>query len=104
MDLIRNADAEHLKTMSIPFDDQRLPEMLFRYRARNWPESLSKDEQDQWQQYRQQRLTEENSKILTLSHFFTEIEQCRQYSLSDKQIQVLNDLESYGQQLQNEFN
>jgi len=103
MELIRSADADHLKTMSIPFDDQRLVEMLFRYRARNWPESLSAEEQQEWQQYRQQRLTEENPKILNFSRFFTEIEQCRQESLSDKQVQVLNNLESYGQQLQNEF-
>ena len=44
MELIRSAEPDHLKTMSIPFDDQRLPEMLFRYRARNWPESLSEEE------------------------------------------------------------
>ena len=32
--------------------------MLFRYRARNWPESLSPAEHERWQAYRQGRLTD----------------------------------------------
>lgn len=31
--------------------DQRLPEMLFRYRARNFPHSLTQDEQMRWKQW-----------------------------------------------------
>ncbi|RKZ65034.1 MAG: exodeoxyribonuclease I, partial [Gammaproteobacteria bacterium] len=105
MELIRSADADHLKTMSIPFDDQRLPEMLFRYRARNWPDTLNEDEQEQWQLYRKDRLTqEENEKILTLSRYFETIESCREDDkLTEKQQQVLNELEAYGRQLQNEL-
>ncbi|PHS26601.1 MAG: exodeoxyribonuclease I [Methylophaga sp.] len=105
MDLIRSADPEHLATMSVPFDDQRLPEMLFRYRARNWPESLSEDEQQQWQQYRQQRLTEQgDGKILTLDRFFEAITASRTDELTATQQQVLDDLEAYGQQLEAETN
>jgi exodeoxyribonuclease-1 len=40
------------------FEDPRLPEMLFRYRARNWPETLSPDEQETWDAYRLDRLTD----------------------------------------------
>ncbi len=40
------------------FDDDRLPEMLFRYRARNWPETLDEDERERWQEYRLVRLLE----------------------------------------------
>jgi len=97
MDMIREADPAMLKTMSIPFDDGRLPEMLFRYRARNWPESLSADEQVEWQQYRQQRLTDEsNSKILTFPKFFKAIEECREGDISTEQSLVLDRLEEYG--------
>jgi hypothetical protein len=39
------------------FDDRRIPEMLFRYRARNWPEGLSADEGQAWEEYRRHRLT-----------------------------------------------
>jgi exodeoxyribonuclease-1 len=40
------------------FDDARLPEMLFRYRARNWPETLDDEERARWEEYRQIRLLE----------------------------------------------
>ena len=32
--------------------------MLFRYRARNYPDSLTGEERAQWEEYRFQRLTE----------------------------------------------
>jgi len=104
MELIRTADPDALRVMSIPFEDPRLPEMLFRYRARNWPESLSADEQVQWQQYRQQRLTgETNEKILTFSKFFEAIEECREDELNDSQKTVLDMIGQYGQQFENEL-
>jgi len=54
---------EQVRTLSpqpndsaLPFDDPRLPELHFRYRARNFPESLSPDETRQWQMFCKQRL------------------------------------------------
>ena len=41
---------------ALPFDDLRLPELHFRYRARNFPECLSPAEAEQWQRFCQQRL------------------------------------------------
>ncbi len=58
MDQVRESSAEDLATASFPFEDGRLPEMLFRYRARNYPDSLSGEELAQWEEYRFQRLTE----------------------------------------------
>jgi exodeoxyribonuclease-1 len=99
MELVRTANADALRVMPIPFEDARLPEMLFRYRARNWPESLSADEQVQWQHYRKQRLTDEtNEKILTLPKFFEAIEECRQGDIMDNQKTVLDEIEQYGRQ------
>jgi exodeoxyribonuclease-1 len=95
MDMVREADAGMLKTLTIPFEDHRLDEMLFRYRARNWPESLSEEEQEQWQQYRQQRLNSETSGILSLEQFHQAIAECRQDDLTDAQKTVLHQLELY---------
>ncbi len=39
-----------------PFHDARLPELLFRYRARNFPETLNPDEQQHWHEYCGKRL------------------------------------------------
>ena len=58
MDQVRESSAEDLASSTFPFEDPRLPEMLFRYRARNYPESLSPEELAQWEEFRFQRLTE----------------------------------------------
>ena len=40
------------------FDDPRMPELLFRYRARNFPETLNSDERQRWYAFCQQRLSD----------------------------------------------
>ena len=57
MQQIRAADPKCLRGLSVSFDDARLPEMLFRYRARNWPTTLTAEERKQWDAYRRGRLT-----------------------------------------------
>jgi len=42
------ADPAALAAQSFPFADARLPELLFRYRARNYPETLSGEEAAEW--------------------------------------------------------
>ncbi|WPN59291.1 exodeoxyribonuclease I [Pseudomonas sp. P9_31] len=54
---VRTADPAQLAQEQWPFDDERLPELLFRYRARNFPDTLSLEEQERWRIFCQQRLT-----------------------------------------------
>ena len=53
---IPSLDAAALSSASFPFEDARLPALLFRYRARNFPDSLSTDEQRQWHDFCRQKL------------------------------------------------
>jgi exodeoxyribonuclease I len=53
---VRSSAPEQLAALASQFKDQRLPELLFRYRARNYPETLSVVEQARWQQYCRARL------------------------------------------------
>jgi exodeoxyribonuclease-1 len=55
---VRNADSVALATATFSFHDRRLPELLFRYRARNFPDSLSPEERAQWDEFRHQRFTD----------------------------------------------
>ncbi len=55
MAAIHDAPIDQLATFTGCFDDSRLDEMLFRYRARNYPGSLSPDERERWNQYRLRR-------------------------------------------------
>jgi len=54
---VRSAEPQQLSQDVWPFDDARLPELLFRYRARNFFSSLSTEEQQRWRTFCQQRLT-----------------------------------------------
>lgn len=58
MEQVRACTPEELASTSFSFEDKRLPEMLFRYRARNYLQTLSAPELAQWEEFRFQRLTE----------------------------------------------
>lgn len=57
-DAVRGMRPEELAQAGFDFADPRLPELLFRYRARNWPETLDRDERVRWESFRRRRLTD----------------------------------------------
>ena len=71
---VRNCDPSQLAAQSWSFDDARLPELLFRYRARNFATTLSSEEQQRWHAFCRQRLTQpELGAPNTLVSFETEM-------------------------------
>lgn len=60
MERIVSLEPEQLSSLSVEFCDQRLDEMFFRYRARNYPLSLSFSEQQRWDDYRKDTLNGTN--------------------------------------------
>ncbi|KXU39102.1 exodeoxyribonuclease I [Ventosimonas gracilis] len=54
---IRRMEPAQLAGHYLPFKDERLQKLLFRYRARNFPQSLTEDEKQQWQRFCQNRLS-----------------------------------------------
>lgn len=53
---VRPAGEQELADFNPNFSDERLEELLLRYKARNFAKSLSQDEQAKWEEYRKQRL------------------------------------------------
>ena len=51
MELVRSRPPEQLASDPIQFNDPRLQAMLFRYRARNYPHTLSPEEALRWRQH-----------------------------------------------------
>ena len=75
MDDLRAMNPQELAETSFVFEDSRLPEMLFRYRARNYPDSLSPDERAIWEEFRFNRITEpDDGKGYGMEEFQAEIE------------------------------
>ena len=60
MDELRARDPAAL-AQETRFDDRRLPTLLFRLRARNWPETLTEEEREDWDAWRLERLTDPES-------------------------------------------
>lgn len=75
-----------------PFSDSRLPEMLFRMRARNWPDSLTEEERQRWQAFRTTRLD--------LDGYLARLDELRQTpDRTESERHLLDALEHYGREL-----
>lgn len=54
---IVNTPPAELGRLYLPFEDERLPELLWRYRGRNYPETFTAEETNQWLAFCRQRIT-----------------------------------------------
>jgi exodeoxyribonuclease-1 len=71
---LRKLTPEQLAQDQTGFDDPRLEEMLFRYRARNFPAALNESEAQRWHEHCAARLFEGASGARTLEKLFIEID------------------------------
>jgi len=96
---VRLSDPEALAKDTWPFDDERLPELLFRYRARNFAHTLNEQEQARWREFCQQRLSDpQMGAPLTLEGFRQAAEELARSATPD-QLQVLEQWQRYAQAL-----
>lgn len=76
---------EELNNQTFIFEDTRLAEMLFRYKARNYPESLNEEESLQWQDFRFQRLTNpDGGASITMEEYQEKLEGMYQHYENDE--------------------
>jgi len=99
---VRATPPHALGAKSFGFRDPRIPELLFRYRARNWPETLSASEQARWNDYRRLRLRQDRGwSEHTFDTFRAEIAALRTAHAADGGKQVLLDqLEAWGRDVE----
>jgi exodeoxyribonuclease-1 len=101
MNTIHATAPDELAGQTWSFEDKRLPEMLFRFRARNYPETLSGEEQSQWLEHCRARLIEGESENLTFEGFYAELEEARgMEGVDEKKLQILGEVESFGRELE----
>ncbi|ALM53860.1 exodeoxyribonuclease I [Halomonas huangheensis] len=92
MQRVRDTDPWDLVDARFAFQDPRLEEMLFRYRARSYPDTLTGEEQARWEAQRWERMNDSTVSSLTLKDFAREIERLNQTSLSDRERQILEEM------------
>lgn len=97
---VRRASAEELSSDSVHFRDERYQQLLFLYRAKNYPDSLNESERHDWEEIRFQRLTNPGEGYLTLDSYSAEIEELlAKDGLSERDRNILRALEDWGQQV-----
>jgi len=97
MKKVLEVPAKNLGGHSWSFQDKRLPSMLFRYRARNYPGTLSMEEADLWNKDRKARLIEaSDSTHFTLQDFRREMAEARDLKQGEPEAQnILDQLEAW---------
>ncbi len=96
MNLIRETKASELGELTVNFEDERLEEMLFRYRCRNFPDTLFTHEIERWNNYRIQRMTSiDGDASIKLNEYQQQLFELRKGDISDDTIKLLDQLDAY---------
>lgn len=91
IEVVRNADANKLADLHPEFQDERLPGLLLHYKARSFPGSLSKDEQEAWEEWRSKRLAAQLPVFVkSLQRLSTIADESTQFLLQELQLWAEN--------------
>jgi exodeoxyribonuclease-1 len=99
---VRGTPPHLLAKAQYAFRDARLAELLLRYRARNWPDSLLPSERAEWNAYRRRRLLDDDAGLAeaTLPQYRAEIDALRAtHAGDDAKLALLDRLWDWGDAL-----
>jgi exodeoxyribonuclease-1 len=93
---IRSMAPLELADARFSFDDPRLQEMLLRFRARNYPQTLTMPEHQQWQEFREMRLIDPNGGgSYTFDDYMLSLEQLASGNENEAEMKILQALYEY---------
>jgi exodeoxyribonuclease-1 len=95
---LRGLSPDKLASTRNSFDDRRLDELVFRYRARNFPASLTPEEQVLWEEHRAARLFDGAGGARTVEQLFEEVDQLSE-SADERGQEVLGALYDYAEMI-----
>lgn len=100
MEQVHQEDPETWVEGKFSFSDNRLEEMLFRLKARNYPELLTSDEMEAWEAFRAERLLDASaSGARTYESFAKELNDLGQKITEPDQIAILEELHMYAESI-----
>ena len=104
MEQVRRASPQALASQSFVFQSDNLNELLFRYRARNWPETLNEDERRRWDAHRRERLLGEHpASSLNLDGYRASLAELRQKPEHQGREALFDALDAWGDAVGAEF-
>jgi exodeoxyribonuclease-1 len=95
---LRALSPQKLAAAHVSFDDQRLEELAFRYRARNFPETLTAEDRQRWEEHRAARLFDGEGKARTVDMLFEEIDNLSE-STDERGEEILGALYDYAEMI-----
>jgi len=98
-DEVRAASGPALAEREFAFQDNRLHELLFRYRARHFPETLNDAERDEWENWRAKRLEFAPDGGLTLDEHDRLVDTLSQHTSDPGELQILMDLKTWADRI-----
>ena len=98
LESLRSEKPERLATARPTFQDDRLEELFFRYRARNFPATLSETEAARWEQHRADRLFDGAGNARTIEQLFAEIDALSEHA-DERAEDILGALYDYAEQI-----
>ncbi len=93
---VRAGRGAELDPARLAFRDPRYRELLFRYRARHFPETLTPGEQETWRDFCRWRLTDPASGYLGLRAFRAELARLEQQPADPARRALLAELQAWG--------
>ncbi|WP_152206414.1 exodeoxyribonuclease I [Marinobacter changyiensis] len=100
LDWVLKQPVETLGEQEVTFADERLQELLFRYRARNYPDTLMMEEQERWEVFRQQRLMNPKKGWRSMEEYFKTLQTlAADPDISPEKMHILEELHLYGESL-----
>ena len=93
VEAVRNADANQLADMNPEFTDDRLPELLLHYKARNYPKSLSVDETIAWEKWRSNRI------VAGIDSYMDRINQLSISEKDENRLYILKELQLWAESI-----
>lgn len=95
---VRTSNPAELGELDLPFQDARLEEMLFRYKARNCPSVLTSEEQMHWEEFRQSKLIKGEGGHLKMESFYQRLNDLySQPNLDENKRLILEELAIYAE-------
>ncbi len=95
---LRSLSPDQLAAKRTAFEDARLDELLFRYRARNFPQTLDDAERERWARHCSERLHHGAGGALTLAAYQESIDKLAETADERKQA-ILEQLVDYAEQI-----
>ena len=91
MAILRTLEPEKLAEHNLSFQDPRIPQLLFHYRARHFYRTLNRAEQIKWQKYRRKKL---DAEILRFEQSLQEL--ATQHANNEEKLILLQKVYEYG--------